>query len=141
MVSSEPPPVPVVCLAVVDPGGALLATQRPHGKRLGGLWELPGGKVEPGEEPRAALCREIAEELTLTLPDGELEALPPSDFAYPFGRVRLLPFRWRAPCRPVIHLTEHIALQWVRPQAWRELSWAPADIPILDRLEGVTANR
>jgi len=57
--------IDVVCLVLQDPDGAILATQRPKGKRQELLWEFPGGKVEPGEDYKSALIREIDEELRL----------------------------------------------------------------------------
>ena len=56
----NPPPVLVVAAALRDAAGNLCLQRRPHGKHHGGLWEFPGGKVEPGESPEAALCRELA---------------------------------------------------------------------------------
>ena len=70
---SIPTWLPVVALALRDPQGRLLLQQRPAHKHHGGLWEFPGGKVESGESPRVALCREIAEELAITLDPGWLE--------------------------------------------------------------------
>ncbi len=67
--------MPVVALALRDESGRLLLQRRPDHKHHGGLWEFPGGKVENGENPRSALCREIAEELGITI---DLHALQPS---------------------------------------------------------------
>jgi len=70
--------VPVVAAAIRDAAGRLLLQQCPPNKRHAGLWEFPGGKVEIGEIPRVALCREVVEELgLLLLPD----ALEPAGFA------------------------------------------------------------
>lgn len=66
--------MPVVALALRDEAGRLLLQKRLPGKRHGGLWEFPGGKVENGETPRFALVREIAEELTIGLSEEDLEA-------------------------------------------------------------------
>ncbi|WP_347304120.1 NUDIX domain-containing protein [Croceibacterium sp. TMG7-5b_MA50] len=71
------PPMLVVALCLRD-GDRLLLAERPPGKHHGGLWEFPGGKVEPDERPRAALVREIAEELFLRL---DAAALIPTGFA------------------------------------------------------------
>ena len=57
------PTVLVVAVALIDVDGRVLIAQRPEGKQLAGLWEFPGGKVEPGERPEAALIRELNEEL------------------------------------------------------------------------------
>jgi len=68
----------VVAAAIGDGTGRWLMQQRPAGKRHGGMWEFPGGKVESLESPRFALCREVREELAIEL---EIEALEPSGFA------------------------------------------------------------
>lgn len=68
----------VVAAAIRRADGAILLQQRPAGKRHGGFWEFPGGKVDPGETPAAALCREITEELAITL---DAEVLDPVGFA------------------------------------------------------------
>ncbi|MFA9200538.1 MAG: (deoxy)nucleoside triphosphate pyrophosphohydrolase [Cypionkella sp.] len=70
--------MPVVAGVLRDGDGRLLLQRRPPGKRHAGLWEFPGGKVEPGENPRAALVRELAEELGIDLAD---DALRPAGFA------------------------------------------------------------
>lgn len=68
-------PVVVVAAALIDSDGRVLMQRRPDGKQHGGLWEFPGGKVEPGEGPVAALVREIAEELALTIAPGDLQVV------------------------------------------------------------------
>ncbi len=70
--ASIPTQLLVVALALSDESGRLLLQQRPAHKHHGGLWELPGGKVESGESPRMALCREIEEELGILLNPGDL---------------------------------------------------------------------
>lgn len=122
----------VVCLILENERGEILAVQRPPHKHLGGLWEFPGGKIEPGESPEQALRREIVEELHLTLGD-ILRPLLPTEHVYDFDTVRLLPFRHTA-FRPVIHLTEHTASRWLAPTELHTLSWMPADLPILSHL-------
>nr|WP_269748146.1 (deoxy)nucleoside triphosphate pyrophosphohydrolase [Alteripontixanthobacter muriae] len=64
--------VPVVAAAILDPQGRALMQQRPEGKHHAGLWEFPGGKVKPGEKPRSALIRELAEELGISADETEL---------------------------------------------------------------------
>ncbi len=68
----------VVAAALIDTTGRVLITQRPAGKAMAGLWEFPGGKVEPGETPEAALVRELQEEIGVDVP---LDALVPMTFA------------------------------------------------------------
>lgn len=109
-----------------------LATRRPEGKRLGGLWEFPGGKVEEGESADDALRREVREELCLVLED--LKAMVPVVHEYSFGKIELRPYLARCRVRPEICLTEHTASRWVRWAEVGELEWAPADIPVLEEL-------
>jgi 8-oxo-dGTP diphosphatase len=120
--------IDVVCGLIEDGAGRLLACRRPPGKHLGGLWEFPGGKVEPGESPRAALVRELREELGIeTVVTGELA---PVDWNYGGGAIRLIPFR----CRIVAgdpHPHEHDAHEWVDRVSCGGLLWAAADEPIL----------
>src|SRR3954471_21803258 len=78
----------VVACALIDTDGRVLISQRPEGKSMAGLWEFPGGKVEPGERPEAALIRELAEELGIGV---EEAALDPAAFASaPLGDRHLL---------------------------------------------------
>lgn len=111
----------------------MLATRRPPGKKLALHWEFPGGKVERGESPLEALTREIAEELRISI--DQVFPLHPVVHHYEFGNIELLPFVSRCIDRPVIDLTEHTALLWVPPEhAKSELTWAPADLPIIDQV-------
>ena len=132
-------PITVTCLVLIDAQETILATQRPEGKALGGLWEFPGGKVEEGEDPEEALRREIREELCLEL--GELTPLEPVEHTYPFGTIRLLPYLSRCEARPAIHLTEHTALRWLKLEEAGEIEWAPADLPVLDQLRLLIKSR
>ncbi|MCC5807219.1 MAG: (deoxy)nucleoside triphosphate pyrophosphohydrolase [Opitutales bacterium] len=119
----------VSCLVLVDARGTWLATQRPHGKALGGLWEFPGGKVEQGESPEDALRRELREELHVHV--GPLEPLTPVTYDYAFGAIELLPFLARCGERPALVLNEHIRARWLDSAAAQALPWAPADLPVL----------
>lgn len=122
-------PVSVVCLVLRDQTGAFLATQRMEGKRLELLWEFPGGKVEDREEPEVALRREIREELGIEL--GMLLPLPEVQYDYEFGSIRLLPFYSICAQRPSLTLTVHKDARWIVLDEWQSLSWAPADIPVI----------
>jgi 8-oxo-dGTP diphosphatase len=73
----------VVAAALFDAQGRILLAQRPQGKQLAGLWEFPGGKLEPGETPEAALVRELAEELSIAVNEASLEPLTFASFTYP----------------------------------------------------------
>ena len=127
-------PVDVVCLVLIDAKDRIYATRRPPGKALGGLWEFPGGKVDPGETPRSALQREIFEELGIAI---EVDApLTPVIHHYSFGAVRLLPYFGRFLGEAsAIQLHEHTEGRWLGLPEARLLDWAPADVPILAELE------
>ncbi len=73
----------VAAAALVDADGRVLIAQRPQGKALAGLWEFPGGKVEPGERPETALIRELAEELGIQVEEPCLAPLTFASHAYP----------------------------------------------------------
>jgi 8-oxo-dGTP diphosphatase len=120
----------VVAVALVDVDGRVLVCERPAGKQLAGLWEFPGGKVEPGERPEQTLIRELAEELGIRV---EVPCLAPLTFAsHAYSDFHLLmPLyvcrRWTGTPRPM----EGQALKWVRPKALRDLAMPPADAPLI----------
>lgn len=125
----SPPPVPVVC-AVIERGGLVLLAQRPAHKLLPLKWEFAGGKVEPGEDPAAAIAREIREELGCDI--AITRALP--RFVHDYGRVviEMIPFLCAlAPGAPEPHAHEHIALAWVRPDEFERYDLAAADWPVI----------
>lgn len=127
--------IPVVCAIVTDAAGRVLVAQRPPHKHLGLKWEFPGGKVEPREEPAAALLREIREELGCTLAD--LRALPRFTHDYGFVAIEMIPFICRlAADSPTPHAHEHVALRWVTPVELRDgtLDLSLADVPLLAQL-------
>ena len=125
----------VAAAALFDGAGRVLITQRPDHKALGGLWEFPGGKVEPGEAPEQALVRELKEELDLTV---EPDALDPFAFAsHAYADFHLLmPLyvltRWQG--SPTPHPQAAQALMWVKPQDLRSYPMPPADVVLVDRL-------
>ena len=120
----------VVAVALVDPDGRVLLAQRPPGKTLAGLWEFPGGKIEPGERPEETLIRELAEELGITVKEA---CLAPLTFAsHPYESFHLLmPLyvcrRWEGFAQP----REGQALKWVRPRDLASYPMPPADLPLL----------
>jgi 8-oxo-dGTP diphosphatase len=124
----------VVAVALVDGDGRVLVQQRPPGKPMAGLWEFPGGKVEPEEVPEAALVRELGEELGIQV---AVEALTPIAFASEGlgGRHLLLLLyvarEWTGTPEP----RHASALDWVRPAGMRALAMPPADVPLVDALE------
>lgn len=120
--------IEVVCGVVGDETGRVLACRRPAGGHLGGMWEFPGGKVEAGETPEAALVRELREELAVDVEVGE--ALVPVEWDYGRGPIRLIPFRCRI-VRGELVLVEHTECRWCGPADAADLIWAPADLPVL----------
>lgn len=123
----------VAACALVDPDGRVLVTQRPPGKALAGMWEFPGGKLEPGERPEAALIRELAEELGIEV---DVPCLAPLTFAsHAYDDFDLLmPLwvcrRWRGTPEG----REGQALRWMRPARLRDLEMPPADAPLVAHL-------
>jgi 8-oxo-dGTP diphosphatase len=123
----------VAAVALVDTDGRVLLAQRPPGKSMAGLWEFPGGKVEPGETPEAALIRELAEELGI---DVQASCLAPFTFAsHAYDDFHLLmPLyvcrRWQGIPTP----QEGQTLAWVRPQHLDDYPLPPADKPLVAML-------
>ncbi len=120
--------IEVVCGVIENSQGEFLACLRPAGKHLGGLWEFPGGKIDPGESPATALARELEEELAVTVEVGR--ALTPVTWDYGEITIRLQPFL----CRIIggeLQALEHERLHWCAPADFPQLAWAAADIPIL----------
>jgi 8-oxo-dGTP diphosphatase len=121
----------LVTAAVIFDGDKVLITRRPDDKRHPGLWEFPGGKVDPGESPEEALCREIREEL-----DAELQVLRIFEVVfhrYEWGPVLILAYSCRLLTSAIRNLgvAEH---RWLYPGQLPEFSILPADQPIIDRL-------
>jgi len=120
----------VSAVALIDPDGRVLLAQRPEGKSLAGLWEFPGGKVEPGETPEAALIRELKEELDI---DVTAACLAPLFFAsHGYERFHLLmPLyacrKWQGTVRSL----EGQNLAWVPPNRLRDYPMPPADLPLI----------
>ncbi|MFD1032484.1 (deoxy)nucleoside triphosphate pyrophosphohydrolase [Metaplanococcus flavidus] len=117
--------------AVITKNGKILCAQRGFEKALPGLWEFPGGKIESEETPQQALEREIQEEMHIEIGIGE--QVEHTVYEYDFGIVHLTTFYCRlVKGEPV--LTEHIAIQWLKPLELERLEWAPADIPAIEKL-------
>jgi 8-oxo-dGTP diphosphatase len=120
----------VAAVALIDADGRVLVAQRPPGKAMAGLWEFPGGKVEAGETPEAALIRELEEELGI---DTWASCLAPLSFAshgYPEFHLLMPLFacrRWQGTPEP----REHAALRWVRARDLADLPMPPADRPLV----------
>ena len=123
----------VVACALIDPDGRVLIAQRPEGKALAGLWEFPGGKLEPGERPEAALIRELDEELGITVKEACLAPLTFASHAYEDFHL-LMPLyicrRWEG----LAISREGQNLAWVRPNRLRDYPMPAADIPLIPHL-------
>lgn len=132
-IAAAQPPLPlllVVAAALIDADGRVLMAQRPPGRSLAGLWEFPGGKLNPGESPEAALVRELHEELGI---ETTRACLSPAVFAsHRYETFQLLmPLylcrSWRGTPQPL----EGQALKWVEPARLADLPMPPADIPLV----------
>jgi 8-oxo-dGTP diphosphatase len=134
----EHPWLPVVCARIERDGRVLLA-QRPAHKHLALKWEFPGGKVDPGESPEAALVREIREELLCDLII--LRALPRFTHAYDRTIIEMIPFvcslvQESAEPQP----TEHAAIAWVLPAELAAYDLAAADLPVVHMYQAGAGN-
>jgi 8-oxo-dGTP diphosphatase len=120
----------VVAAALVDSDGRVLIAQRPEGKQLAGLWEFPGGKVEPGETPEIALIRELEEELGIVVKQACLAPFVFASHTYETFHL-LMPLylirRWEG--EP--EAREHKAIKWVRPNDMGNYPMPPADDPLV----------
>jgi 8-oxo-dGTP diphosphatase len=130
----------VVAAALVDEQAQVLVQQRPLGSSMPGLWEFPGGKLEPGETPEAALVRELREELAI---DVETDSLVPAAFASePLDGKHLLLLlyiirKWSGTAEP-LHAS---GLQWLAPVALHDIAMPPADGPLVTILAKLLASQ
>jgi 8-oxo-dGTP diphosphatase len=124
------PLVVVAAAALIDVEGRVLLAQRPAGKTMAGLWEFPGGKIDPGETPEAALIRELAEELGVDVRMRDLAPLTFASHSYPDFHL-LMPLyvcrEWLGAPVP----REGQRLAWVRPQDFADYPMPPADRPLV----------
>lgn len=138
-----PPPDPpnkktlmVVAAALINRKKQILIGQRPMDKDMGGLWEFPGGKIEPGETPEFALMRELREELAIeTRPCGMMAAgftshtYPDFHLLMPLFMIRV----WKGDPTPLVHQN----LQWVHARELYHLGMPEADLPLISVLESI----
>ncbi len=120
----------VSAVALIDVDGRVLLTQRPKGRSMAGLWEFPGGKVEPGETPEAALIRELHEELGIDTWESCLAPLTFASHSYPDFHLLMPLFacrKWQGQMQG----REGQALKWVRPTDLRNHPMPPADLPLI----------
>lgn len=115
--------------AVIVDGERVLCVRRGPSRHLSGMWEFPGGKIDPGESAQSALVREIREELGCDIEVSTEVASTTHDYA--FGSVTLTTFY----CTLVSgypELSEHVAMVWLPARELRSLDWAPADLPAVE---------
>ncbi len=128
----EKPTIRVVAAVIYDPEGRVLVSQRPAGKSLAGRWEFPGGKIEPEENAKAALKRELLEELGIRA--SALRPVFELEHEYPERHVELSV--WVVDQYSGVPAgLEGQPLRWERPAALRSIGMLPADLPIIDWLE------
>jgi 8-oxo-dGTP diphosphatase len=123
----------VAACALIDADGRVLLTRRPPSKPMAGLWEFPGGKVEPGERPEDALIRELKEELGIEVREACLSPLMFASHSYDDFQL-LMPLwvcrRWDGFVKP----DEGQECAWVRPERLRDYPMPPADMPLIPSL-------
>lgn len=124
----------VVAAIIKNGEGKILVTQRNFKKSQGGLWEFPGGKIEKGETREEAIIREIKEELTIEI---NVESyLGEKVFEYPEKSINLIALNCRVKSGN-IYLTEHEEARWVEKEELNSFEFAPADIFIVKKLQGI----
>ena len=131
MMENSPTLFPVVAGLMVDSEGRILVQQRPQGTAMAGLWEFPGGKLEPDESPEQALARELGEELGIGIEPKDCIPMTFASASLSQRHLILLLFRclhWEGEPR-ALHATE---LKWATVAELYELPMPPADLPLLD---------
>ncbi|WP_343080362.1 (deoxy)nucleoside triphosphate pyrophosphohydrolase [Ostreiculturibacter nitratireducens] len=120
----------VSAVALIDPDGRVLLAQRPEGKSMAGLWEFPGGKVEPGETPEHALIRELHEELGIDTWESCLAPLTFASHSYEDFHLLMPLFACRK-WQGTLHPREGQRIAWVRPKQLKDYPMPPADVPLV----------
>jgi 8-oxo-dGTP diphosphatase len=128
-----PPLVLVAAVVLVDADGSVLLAQRPEGKQMAGLWEFPGGKVDSGETPEAALIRELREELGIDVAASCLAPFTFASHAYPDFHL-LMPLYVCRKWSGIPMAREGQRLTWVRPDRLADYPMPPADKPLVAML-------
>jgi 8-oxo-dGTP diphosphatase len=133
---AEAPATPVVlvaAVALIDVDGRVLLAERPAGKDLAGMWEFPGGKVQEGETPEAALIRELEEELGISVHETCLAPFTFASHAYPKFHL-LMPLYVCRKWSGIVTPREGQRLKWVRPAQFDDYPMPPADKPLVAML-------
>lgn len=134
------PYLAVVAVALIGADDRVLLQQRAPGRTMAGLWEFPGGKVEAGETPEQALVREVAEELGITLSAADLQPAAFASEALDERHLVLLLYtarRWSGEPQAL----DASAIRWMRVEDMRDLAMPPADVPLVDALARLLAER
>ena len=133
MTEVKKPILLVAASALVDTDNRILLAQRPEGKSLAGLWEFPGGKIDPGETPQQALCRELKEELGLETSIGAL--FSDTLYTHDQGVIRQFTYWVDFITSPInVALSEHQAIAWVSPLEIVNYEFAGADVAVVEKL-------
>ena len=119
-----------VVASIIHQNGKILATQRGYGEYKG-LWEFPGGKMEPGETEVQAIVREIREELNVEI--GVEKKVCTVEYDYPAFHLRMHCL-WCSIAEGTLELKEHQEARWLEPTEWESVDWLPADVEVIDAL-------
>jgi 8-oxo-dGTP diphosphatase len=123
----------VAACALVDTDGRVLIAERPAGRSMAGMWEFPGGKIEPGERPEDTLIRELHEELGISVKEACLAPLTFASHTYSEFHL-LMPLyvcrRWDG----IVSGREGQRLAWVKPNRLKDYEMPPADVPLISHL-------
>jgi 8-oxo-dGTP diphosphatase len=133
MTDGTKPIILVAAVALIDADGRVLLAERPPGKHLAGMWEFPGGKVQPGETPEAALIRELDEEIGIATHESCLAPFTFASHAYPEFHL-LMPLYVCRKWSGIVTAREGQRLTWVRPAQLADYPMPPADKPLVAML-------
>ena len=125
----------IVSAGIIICNHKILIAQRIRGKSLEYMWEFPGGKLEDGETLPQCLKREISEELGLDITVGKF--FMTSEYRYEFGTIQLNAFFAESPTLQIDKLNAHEDYRWVSPRELKNYTFAPADIPIVEKLSSL----
>lgn len=129
--------IPVTAAIILRNNQVLAARRAPH-KHMGGYWEFPGGKIEPGETPKQSLARELSEEMGITVQVGEHFYTNQHDYGEKQIMLSAYFCKWS---EGDLMLNDHDAIKWCASDELLSLDWAPADIPIVHALVAAMDHR